>query len=614
MYKKGVKKISSKKDNITIRRNQAIVPFGIGAIVDFPNLSLMPCGIDLWDKNAGTVIHDERLERSLGVSYFKMPPTKDEHPRGIPFVRFPKYMFCPKCRSIKSIDEWNRLYLVNHNEPKKIPRCNSCNIRLVASRFIVACRHGHIDDFPYEKWVHLDNLCGNPKMEIRNTGGSTTGLEGIIIKCTHCNRSRTMKGAFNPDALAGVVGCTGNMPWQNDSENCEETPHTLQRGGSNAYFPKIVTSIVIPPGSDNITAEIEKTSEWEVLCTMDIDNLQTLKNMLIPKIALKLERDENEIRTVVERKLKLMHGTNEEEPDEIDNSYITYLNEEYQAFLGNISEGSISSNDFSIEILSGDQYKISEIQNVVLIHRLREVRALVGFTRLTPPDKYEMDIEELEKNEGKTSTIVSVKKNKKINWYPASEVRGEGIFIQFNDELLNSWVNQHPELIKRASVVNHRYNEILQARNLNQRTINSKYLFLHTFSHLLIRQLCFECGYASASLKERIYCNENELQPSMCGVLIYTASGDSEGTLGGLVRQGRPDFLPNIIIKALENSQWCSNDPVCMESSGQGMDSLNLAACHACALLPETSCEESNRLLDRTFVVGDNGFLQKLLF
>lgn len=148
--------------------------------------------------------------------------------------------------------------------------------------------------------------------------------------------------------------------------------------------------------------------------------------------------------------------------------------------------------------------------------------------------------------------------------------------------------------------------------------ITPKFFLLHTLSHLLIKQLSFECGYSIASLSERIYCAEEAEGKSMAGVFIYTASGDSEGTLGGLVRQGRPDALPRIFRKAILNAQTCSNDPVCILSHGQGRESLNLAACYACGLLPETCCEERNGFLDRGLIVGtfekkDIGFWRELL-
>ena len=103
----------------------------------------------------------------------------------------------------------------------------------------------------------------------------------------------------------------------------------------------------------------------------------------------------------------------------------------------------------------------------------------------------------------------------------------------------------------------------------------------------------------------------------MCGVLIYTASGDSEGSLGGLVRQGEPGRLEDTILAAIHNAEWCSSDPICIQSPGQGPESCNLAACHNCALLPETCCECGNRLLDRGTIVGvleneDIGYFSEL--
>lgn len=596
----------------SIRRGQAIVPFGIGSIVDFPDQSLMPCGIDLWDKNAGERIFDERLQSVLGVSHFRMPPTKESYPRGIPFVRFPRWLFCPKCRSLKSLDEWSALYQSIKHEKFHTPRCHVCFKKLVPSRFVVACSKGHIDDFPYIAWVHGNQTCDKPDMEIRNVGGGS-GLEGINIRCKSCKKSRTMKGAFAPEALSKVMHCSGNMPWQRKREGCGEALQTIQRGGSNAYFPKIMTSIVIPPGSDDLSSEIEMTPQWHVLSSMSMnpEQLNSVKDILIRQIADHLDQELEKVKRIIDRKLDNVPFDQNVEPEE---AYIAYLHQEYQAFLGNIDEGQLNSKDFNIEMIEGDKYQIEGLDTVVLVHRLREVRALVGFSRITPSDKYELydDSESKSNDQNSSSEIVPVKLDKKIDWYPAMEVRGEGIFLKFDSEALQEW-SERSIIKSRTQILNERLNWLLQERGLKRRSIQAKFIFLHTFAHLLIRQLAFECGYASASLKERIYCNGTLEQPQMEGILIYTASGDSEGTLGGLVRQGRPDLLPNIILKALENSKWCSNDPICMESTGQGVDSLNLAACHACGLLPETSCEEGNKLLDRLFVVGTDGFLDHLI-
>jgi hypothetical protein len=152
-----------------------------------------------------------------------------------------------------------------------------------------------------------------------------------------------------------------------------------------------------------------------------------------------------------------------------------------------------------------------------------------------------------------------------------------------------------------------RYEMIQEQRHLRQRQITPRFILLHTFAHLLINRLTFECGYSSAALRERLYISENPVAP-MAGVLIYTANGDSEGTMGGLVRMGKPNNFEPVVRSSLEAASWCSADPVCMEvgiRGGQGPDSCNLAACHSCTLVPETACEEFNRFLDRGVVVGD---------
>jgi hypothetical protein len=178
-------------------------------------------------------------------------------------------------------------------------------------------------------------------------------------------------------------------------------------------------------------------------------------------------------------------------------------------------------------------------------------------------------------------------------------VHGEGIFLTLNKERVQQWLSQgHPAL----ELLEARFNKRLEERGVDPRAIPPQFILVHTLAHLLIRQLSFECGYGTSSLRERIYCQQ-EGDEWMCGILLYTAAGDVDGTMGGLVSQGHPGRLEMIVENALEEARWCSSDPLCRESEGQGTDSLNLAACHACGLLPETSCEEGNRLLDRNAVL-----------
>ena len=179
---------------------------------------------------------------------------------------------------------------------------------------------------------------------------------------------------------------------------------------------------------------------------------------------------------------------------------------------------------------------------------------------------------------------------------------GEGIFFEFNDEKLKSWA-EDPEIQRRALSMGKAYKASF-FRRWERGNLRPEYVLIHTFAHVFINQLSYECGYGSSSIRERIYCEQNDNQFNMNGVLIYTASGDSEGSLGGLVRQGEQGRLEDTIISALKNALWCSSDPVCIQSHGQGPDSCNLAACHNCAILPETCCETGNRLLDRGMLIG----------
>src|SRR5205823_678482 len=183
-------------------------------------------------------------------------------------------------------------------------------------------------------------------------------------------------------------------------------------------------------------------------------------------------------------------------------------------------------------------------------------------------------------------------------------VYGEGIFVELDMAAVNRWFQQEPEIAKRIEPLVKHYNAVRTIRGQPQRNITAKFILLHTLAHVLINQLSFDCGYGSASLRERLYCDFSDPKKPMQGVLIYTASGDAEGTMGGLVRQGRSGRLEPTIQRAMNRASWCSSDPVCIETSGQGVDNANLAACHGCALLPETSCEEGNRLLDRGLLVG----------
>ncbi len=618
-------KVPLNKITHTLRTSQAVLQYGVGAMIDFPDQTLMSAAPEYWSDQI-SIIHDERLEKVLNVDYFGVPGGKDEFKKGISYVRFPQWYFCPKCRRFQPLDKWYREYQtkvsskqLNKDPYMKRPRCLECKLELVAARIVVACEKGHIDDFPWVKWVHQRNfgkskpVCSNPSLTFETGSTASAGLEGLIIKCKSCNAKASLKDAFDPDIFKKLDGklskensskisddfkCTGNHPWNHTKTECETYPRAMQRGASSIYFPKTASSLVIPPYSDNINKLIEESKEYKKIQSLlsELDEDDDIENFILKRIdrwarniAVQKSLNPEPVKRILERKLIKVESDNTNSVDRIK-----FRSEEYLALTGEILSSNLSSRDFIREEMKKTDYDIYGIKQIALVHKIREVRALIGFSRLNPPsdDNYSMDV----------SGLVSIKRPE-TRWYPAYEVRGEGIFIEFNHELIKDWIKKNKIISQRSETLQKAYKQSYLGKNSN-RTISPKLILLHTIAHLLIKQLSFECGYSIASLRERIYCSEKDEGKEMSGILIYTANGDSEGTLGGLVRQGYPDSLPRIFKSALQNVLICSNDPVCITSKGQGRESLNLAACHTCTFLPETSCEEFNIFLDRAFVIG----------
>lgn len=607
----------------SLRSSQAVMQYGPGAMIDFPDQTLMTAAPEYWAE-AVRKIHDERLEKVLKVNYFGKPESNDKK-KSIRYVRFPEWYFCPKCRKFQSIKDWvaeDKRKAGNMDDYKFMVRgmkCPTCRVQLVVERLVTVCEKGHIDDFPWVEWTHARSfpsarpVCSNPHLEISTSRTSAEGLEGIVLKCS-CGARATLSNAFDPDIFAKIdekhpgkyhFTCAGRHPWKHTTEKCFEYPKVQQRSSASVYFPVITSSIVIPPYSSRLTAKIDSCSIFEDAHKSLNESLEEWREdglseeRINEKIVKRVEKAARDIAPVIgaeyddvvrilERKWLLSN-----EDEEETTLGLAYKLEEYSALTGKVHLGALDG-DFVREELSVGMYEsIPAIKQVALIHKVREVQALLGFTRWKPS--------EIDEEGNELRPIVPIKESQ-TDWLPANEVRGEGIFLCFDDNAIAAWIEANPEVKHRAALITENYkNSPFGERQ--KKVITPKYIMLHTLAHLLIRQLSFECGYGIASLKERIYCCDDQGQ-SMSGILIYTASGDSEGTLGGLVRQGRPDTLPRIFHKAIQGALICSNDPVCSLSQGQGRDSLNLAACYSCTLVPETSCEAYNEFLDRGMIIG----------
>lgn len=626
------------KTAYSVRASQAVLQYGVGAMVDFRDRTLMTAAPEYW---SGSVSHirDERLEKILHVDYFGKPRDKDDvkFAEGISYVRFPEWYFCPSCRRFKPIGEWVTEYRAK--SPKKAEedphmiqtmKCPKCFQELVVARIITACQEGHIDDFPWVKWVHCQNfggpkeICSRPELTITTSSSASEGLEGLTLKCLNCGAAASLRGAFDPGKFEELdkktdfrynFRCAGKHPWKHKTESCKSTeyPKVLQRGSSSVYFPVTESSLVIPPYSSIVTNKIDESAAYaeykaviaSYLSTPGI-TAETIELLHNSQTQVYAQRIAQETAIPFDKVVGVLKRKNAAPDDgEYSTASVKYRAEEYEAITGETVIEAEDYGEFYREGVDISAYNLPFLKSISLIHKVREVQALVGFTRLKPVDSTDAP--------GSQAVVVPVKEPD-TKWYPAYDVRGEGIFIEFDSSSINNWRSENQFLAERVALLNDNYKKSFIGEN-HPREITGKFLLLHTISHLLIKQLSFECGYGIASLKERIYCSEAADGKEMAGILIYTACGDSEGTLGGLVRQGRSDTFPSIFNKAIENARTCSNDPVCSLSQGQGRDSLNLAACYSCTLIPETSCEEFNCFLDRGVVVGtfDNpnlGFFQ----
>lgn len=618
---KSVKiKYPIRKAGYTTRAMQSILQYGVGSMIEFPNQTLMTAAPEFW---AGSVteIHDSRLEKALGVKYFGMPGTRTDNGMtkdGISYVRFPEWYFCPICRRFRPLKCWiedHRKYASERakkddNYMISKPRCYKDNCDLVASGLITVCANGHIDDFPWIEWAHIKGIpkkevCNNPQLSFRTGTSVSDGMQGLVVECDTCKAWATLRDAFTPNVFGELIEmgrtefcCQGKHPWKGSKLPCGESPVTKQRGDTSVYFSCVVSSIVIPTSSDeNINKIKESASYRKILITLeDCDDenerIETINKRLdkwTDEIAGQLLRKPLSVKIILKR-LLLGNESDREVSANVDSAEYKY--EEFSALSGTDERSISGSEDFLREEMNIAEYGLTGVEKVILVKKLREVRALIGFSRVQPLGASSMD----------ASGFVCIKEPG-TNWYPGYEVKGEGIFIQFDQDVLKRWA-QTPFVIRRRERLLDNYSSSTMSGRINEHP-DAEFVFLHTLSHLLLKQLSFECGYNIASLRERLYYMPKfDDNSGMAGILLYTASGDSEGTLGGLVRQGRRDCFPRIFKEAVDKARMCSNDPVCITSNGQGRETLNLAACHSCGLIPETSCEKYNILLDRALVVG----------
>lgn len=613
-----------------LRRSQLIAPFGVGAMVVVRDgTSVISGGLDHWFKRESGetdsksldpqefIFEEWRLQRLLRVHYFCLPPDYRERRMGLsmpnchltlPFLRFPQWHFCRFC---------NRLYSLPLSARGRI-KCNECQERgknnyLVQVPFIAMCDHGHIQDFPWREWAHRSSnpTCQSP-LRLIATGGASLAAQKIKCDCgaernlssiteASSDRNETFLSR-NLDNSGTPFLCRGKRPWLGfeDGQPCERPLRGSLRSASNVYFADVRSAIYLPRGTSAAPSEL--------VVLLEGPPLSTLLNLLAGTgIEIKPEHLRGQ-------QSQLLQAYTDAEIATAINIILTGKKEvmEDQAALDEDQQTSLrraefnvlrsSRNDSQLLIKAApletyDKKIIRYFSRLMLVEKLRETRVLAGFARIFPENDQSL--------EERKSMLWRNPLRENNSWLPAYIVYGEGIFLELDEERLQTWEKEN-DVIERVRPLTVRYQQYQRSRGLRIRQIGPRFILLHTLSHILMNQLTFECGYSSASLRERLYASEAAEVP-MAGILIYTAAGDAEGTMGGLVRMGKQGYFEPVALKALEQSRWCSADPVCMEigkSGGQGPDNCNLAACHNCSLVPETACEEFNRFLDRALVVG----------
>lgn len=605
----GNKKSKPKKMVGRLRKTQLVTTFGSGAIVDMPDYSVIMAGTNYW-KTESPTLHEPNLEKLLKKSLFKEPfvsDSQDIDPKpDVPAFRFPYYHFCPDkdCGRLMPFwefgDEKDRTCSKGHQKKNIVP-----------SRFVIGCVNGHLEDFPYDWWVHKGDFSECPAEKRNNSlrisfSDRTGGLDSIVIRCAACGKTRSMAGSMGKDSLKGYR-CHGRRPWlgrrkeYNDPQACSCQMRVLQRGASNVYFPVTASALTIPPHSTKIQQEL--SSKWDSIESILASNPEEIiiKNVVQAVFHSLLTQNICTLDELVEEVKRKHNGSGG------DYSNRNLKEDEYRVFCMGDYE---NENDLQFRIARADVPDILTdfIEDIVLVKRLREVLALRGFRRIYPKAPTANDECFVGyHHEGDCVPLSDFEQN----WLPAIEMLGEGVFIRLKEDRLTKWESEFGDTYIPMR-------ERLEISNVGCENFSPRYVLLHTLSHLLIRQLSLECGYSGASIKERIYSTYPDSAVSMAGILLYTSSSDSDGSLGGLVRKGLPDSFESIFRNMLQEASWCSSDPICIESKAQGYDSLNYAACHACALLPETSCEMRNCLLDRAAITGtltdrDRGLFGSLL-
>lgn len=590
-----------------LRSNQLLHTYGVGAVADLPNLSVIMMGLDYWDLQRSAEITEDRLLAAVRARLGQQVQTLREPPHlpetsdvfadwartGVPVSLFPSWLRCSdtRCNRLARADSGLFELLGHAFQPDKVRYVHSCRGNgagrptAVPARFVLACDNGHLDDFPWLYFVHrgFEPDSGHSLKLVES--GSTGEAASIFVTC-ECGSSRPMSDALGRAAAVNLPLCRGRHPHLSRFEPCDNTTRTLVLGATNSWFAMQLRAFSLPRANnpvDQLVAEF--WGQLQLLAGLPEAAAKPLMRTQTCWAELEPFGVDRAWQAIQEHARADSSGEHTPPSDELD-----LLRPEWDAFTVGRD---VELPDFTTRHEPRPSGKSGWLERVVLVTRLREVAALYGFTRIDAPEWD--DVASADPRRAQLS-------DQEPTWVPCAEMRGEGIFLQFSEQRIAEWERGEPVRDRERRCLIPAHDDWREFRRLEPgHWPGPRYLLLHTFAHTLIRELALESGYSASGIGERIYARTGE--HPMAGVLLYTAAPDSEGTLGGLVSLGDQHSLGALIDRALDAARLCSSDPLCAEHDPRVHSRLYGAACHACLFAAETSCERGNQYLDRTLLV-----------
>ncbi|KXO96239.1 DUF1998 domain-containing protein [Tsukamurella pseudospumae] len=621
------------------RPSSLLYTYGPGAIMDLPNFSVMPAGLDDWEtiwkrRDHVPSIVEPRLLKVVRVlrgnqidalrpfpwQPKRMGMSSEGSDLGIPGRVFPQWFRCTACDYLGPLPRFD--YTNTHPFRPDLAQFahKNCpgrggNVKrksgspAVPAQHLLTCTNGHLDEFPYSLWVHRGKKCPKAelpdlKMKDANVGKSV----GSVIVCASCGQTRGMaeaQGSIGRDKLPQK--CRGRHPHLNAFDSgCDARPALIMMGASNLWFAS-TQSIIVMPRTDaeekealgdqlRVAIGVERVAKYA-------DDLETLRDVADGKLDLSEVDDATLAGAVADA---LAPADSEEERQEKLAAWdpVDLLVPEWRYLQKpSLFPQQQNSSGLMVTEMPRNPDLHERISRVVAVNKMKKINAVLGFTRL----------DEMDRVNDLVGRLVKLTRNGKPTWVPATEDRGEGIFLQLDLDTVATWEQSilstslwdaHRSAHRRN--FERRFSETAKNVDPDLRLPAPRYWLLHTFAHSLIREMAMSSGYGAASLTERIYGWASTPQrEAAAGLLICTTASDSEGTLGGLVALSDPSKMHDLVVRALRRAARCSSDPVCAtRTPSDPEDFLHGAACHCCSFASETSCEKANRFLDRRFLLN----------